>query len=76
MFSDEVRFQSLDKERVTTKEHFGGHSEPHSKAIAFDGWKKCLYEYAWFDTSPEYKVAQALDDAPNVIVWARLTALN
>jgi type III restriction enzyme len=72
VFSDEVRFQSLGKERKTTKEHFDGHSEPHSKSIAFDGWEKCLYEYAWFDTSPEYKAAQALDEAPNVIVWARL----
>ncbi|RZT83860.1 type III restriction enzyme [Pseudonocardia sediminis] len=72
VFSDEVRFQPLSKERVTTKEHLAGHSEPHSKSIAFDGWKKCLYEYAWFDTSPEYKAAQALDEAPNVVVWARL----
>lgn len=72
VFSNEVRFQPLCKERVTTKEHLDGHSEPHSKSIAFDGWKKCLYEYAWFDTSPEYKAAQALDDAPDVVVWARL----
>lgn len=72
VFSDEVRYQKLEKERQTTKEHIGGHSEPHSKSVAFGGWKKCLYEYAWFDTSPEYKAAQALDDAPNVIVWARL----
>lgn len=72
VFSDEVRFAPLEKERKTTKEHLGGHSEPHSKSIAFDGWKKCLYEYAWFDTSPEYKAAQALDEAPNVVVWARL----
>lgn len=72
VFSDEVRFQTLQKERKTTKEHLDGHSEPHSKSIAFGGWDKCLYEYAWFDTSPEYKAAQALDEAPNVIVWARL----
>lgn len=72
VFSDEVNFAPLAKERVSTREHLDGHSEPHSKAIAFDGWKKGLYKYAWFDTSPEYKAAQALDDAPNVIVWARL----
>lgn len=72
VFSDEVRFQKLEKERQTTKEHIDGHSEPHSKSIAFGGWKKGLYEYAWFDTSPEYKVAQALDDDAHVVVWARL----
>ncbi|MEO3776187.1 DEAD/DEAH box helicase family protein [Micromonospora sp. B11E3] len=72
VFSDEVRFQRLQKERQTTKEHLGGHSEPHSKSVAYNGWTKCLYEYAWFDTSPEYKAAQALDEAPSVIVWARL----
>lgn len=72
VFSDEVHFQRLQKERQTTKEHLGGHSEPHSKSVAYNGWNKCLYEYAWFDTSPEYKAAQALDGAPHVIVWARL----
>ncbi|WP_104483371.1 hypothetical protein V5P93_002358 [Actinokineospora auranticolor] len=72
VFSDEVKFQRLQKERQVAKEHLGGHSEPHSKSVAYNGWKKCLYEYAWFDTSPEYKAAQALDEAPNVIVWARL----
>ncbi|MFT7841133.1 DEAD/DEAH box helicase family protein [Saccharothrix sp. BKS2] len=72
VFSDEVKFLKLQKERQTTKEHLGGHSEPHSKSVAYNGWKKCLYEYAWFDTSPEYKTAQALDEAPDVIVWARL----
>lgn len=72
VFSDEVKFQRLQKERQTTKEHLRGHSEPHSKSIAYNGWKKGLYEYAWFDTSPEYKAAQALDEALNVIVWARL----
>ena len=72
VFSDEVKFQKLQKERPTTKEHFDGHSEPHSKSVAYDGWQKCLYEYAWFDTSPEYKTAQALEEAPNIVVWARL----
>ncbi|MEV6303898.1 DEAD/DEAH box helicase family protein [Actinoplanes sp. NPDC051861] len=72
VFSDEVKFHKLQKERQTTKEHLAGHSEPHSKAMAYGGWDKCLYEYAWFDTSPEYKAAQALDGAPTVIVWARL----
>ncbi|MEV0543383.1 DEAD/DEAH box helicase family protein [Nocardia salmonicida] len=72
VFSDEVRLQRLEKERQTTKEHVGGHSEPHSKSIAYGGWNKSLYEYAWFDSSPEYKAAQALDAASTVIVWARL----
>ncbi|MGO4615632.1 DEAD/DEAH box helicase family protein [Nocardia sp. 2YAB30] len=72
VFSDEVRLQRLEKERQTTKEHVDGHSEPHSKSVAYGGWKKSLYEYAWFDTSPEYKAAQALDGTPTVIVWARL----
>jgi type III restriction enzyme len=65
VFSDEVGFAPLGKERKATKEHLDGHSEPHSKSLAYDGWDKCLYEYAWFDTSPEYKVAQALDDVRN-----------
>lgn len=72
VFSDEVRFAPLSKVRKVSKEHLTDHSEPFSKSLAFDGWRKCLYEYAWFDTSPEYKAAQALDRSKDVVVWARL----
>jgi type III restriction enzyme len=72
VFSDEVHLFALDKPRVSTKERLAGHSEPFSRSLAFNGWSKGLYEYAWFDSSPEYKVAQVLDDAPDVVVWARL----
>ncbi|MBF5034033.1 DEAD/DEAH box helicase family protein [Micromonospora sp. ANENR4] len=72
VFSNEVRFAPLGKVRKASKEHLSDHTEPFSRSVAYDGWRSCLYEYAWFDTSPEYKVAQALDNAKQVIVWARL----
>ena len=50
----------------------GSHEGIFNRGVAFNDWKKNLYDYAWFDTSPEFKAAQAVDDDPNVVVWARL----
>jgi type III restriction enzyme len=72
VFADEVRLAPLQKARKVTKEHVPEHTEPFARGLAYGGWQKGLYEYAWFDTTPEYKVAQALDAATDVVVWARL----
>lgn len=73
-FEDEVSLVALDKTRKARKKRVAGHADGgFDKAIAFNGWVKNLYSHAWFDTRPEYKVANALDDPKNtVVVWARL----
>jgi type III restriction enzyme len=71
-FSDEVRIAPLEKVRTVRKLHNTDHTETFDKATAYNGWKSNLYGYSWFDTSTEYKAAQAIDEGPNVAVWARL----
>lgn len=72
VFSDAVRFAVLDKPREALRRHELEHTDTFQRALAYDGWIRNAYEYAWFDSSPEYKAAAAIDDDPNVIVWARL----
>lgn len=71
-FADEVRTAPLDKVRTVRKWHETDHAETFHRATAYDGWSKNLYEYAWFDSAPEYKAAQAIDASGTVVVWARL----
>jgi type III restriction enzyme len=43
-----------------------------SRGTGYEGWKKGLYEQAWFDSSPERDVANILDDTNEVVCWVRL----
>jgi type III restriction enzyme len=71
-FSEEVHIANLEKVRKAQRLHEHSHEGSFKRGVAFDDGKKNLYEYAWFDTSPEFKAAKAVDDDPNVVVWARL----
>lgn len=71
-FDDEVKLEPLSKPRKTAKFHQQERIETFDKNTAYDGWKKNLYEYAWFDSGPEYSTARAIDDSVDVVVWARL----
>lgn len=71
-FSEVVRVSSLDKVRKAKRRHEHSHEGVFARGVAYNGWQKSLYEFAWFDTSPEFKAARAVDGDPNVVVWARL----
>jgi type III restriction enzyme len=73
-FEDTVEMTVLDKPRISSRRQSDDHADgAFDRSVAFDGWTKSLYPYAWFDVTPEYKVAQALDrDDNTVLVWARL----
>ncbi|MFB7934738.1 DEAD/DEAH box helicase family protein [Streptomyces sp. NPDC056039] len=72
-YDDDVQLVALTKTRETRKRQVAGHADgSFDKAIAFNGWSKNLYSHAWFDTSPEFKAANAIDSGKNVVVWARL----
>lgn len=72
-YEDEVQIVALDKPRETRKAQVAGHADgSFDKALAFNGWSKNLYSHAWFDSVPEFKVANAIDAAKDVLVWARL----
>ncbi|MBN9619474.1 MAG: hypothetical protein J0H43_07045, partial [Actinobacteria bacterium] len=42
------------------------------KSNAYDSFAKSLYEADWFDSDPERKVANIVDDSPDVACWVRL----
>jgi type III restriction enzyme len=42
------------------------------KKVGYEGWTKCYYEQAWFDSAPERDTALILDDAQTVNYWVRL----
>jgi type III restriction enzyme len=72
-YEDEVELAPLTKVRETRKAQVVGHADgSFDKSTAFDGWEKNLYGHAWFDTTPEFKAANAIDASTSVVVWARL----
>ncbi|WP_162877248.1 DEAD/DEAH box helicase family protein [Mycobacterium persicum] len=71
-YSDEVKLEPLTKVRKSSRTHQKDLIETFQKGVAYDGWKRNLYEYAWFDSSPEYAAAKAIDEGEHVVVWARL----
>jgi type III restriction enzyme len=72
-YSDDVQMIPLGKTRETRKLPVGGHADgTFDKAIAFGGWSRNLYSHTWFDTSTEFKAANAIDDGIAVVAWARL----
>ena len=72
-YEDEVTLEPLAKVREARKERVTGHADgSFNRSTAFNGWKKNLYSHCWFDTLPEFKAANAIDDGRSVIVWARL----
>ena len=71
-FSEDVRLAILDKPRIAKRRHESDHGDTFERSLAYNGWQRGAYEYAWFDSSPEYKAAEAIDDDENVVVWARL----
>jgi type III restriction enzyme len=71
-YSDDVELKALNKARRCARPHQEDQVETFQKGIAYDGWRKGLYEYATFDSSTEYTAAKAIDKGDAVVVWARL----
>ncbi len=43
-----------------------------AKSVAYDGWKRSLFDIEWFDSRPERPVANMVDDDAEVTCWVRL----
>lgn len=72
-YEDKVELVPLEKVRAARKRQLDGHPDGgFDRNVAFNGWERNLYSHAWFDTKPEYRAANAIDEAKSVIVWARL----
>ena len=53
---------------TTSRDRFG----TFRRGVGYEGWKRSMFEQVWFDSSTERDLANVLDDAPSVEVWARL----
>jgi type III restriction enzyme len=63
-FSPRPRF----RRKKSSSDRYGA----FAKGTGFEGWKKGLFEQAWFDSKPERAMANILDDAEEIDVWIRL----
>ena len=55
-------------DKTVTSDRFG----PFLKSIAYEGWERSISPVAWFDSEPERRVANMVDDDPSVSCWIRL----
>lgn len=72
-YTDGVELVTLNKVRRGTRKQMPSHADgSFAKSVAFNGWARNLYSHAWFDSEPEFKAANAIDDGQDVVVWAKL----
>jgi type III restriction enzyme len=53
---------------ATSSDRFG----VFKKGVGYTGWQRSMYEQVWFDSATERELANLIDDADQVQVWARL----
>lgn len=75
-YGEVVDLAPLEKVRLgraeTSRDRFG----PFKKGVGYEGYSKSLYSQDWFDSSTERDVANILEDADDIEVWARLQIGN
>lgn len=55
-------------DKVVSSDRFG----PFLKSLAYEDWKRSIFPVVWFDSEPERRVANMVDDDPSVSSWVRL----
>jgi type III restriction enzyme len=71
-YSKVVTVEPFAPGRIGRAETSTDRAGPWKRGVAYTGYTKSLYEQEWFDSGLEKQVAIALDDADEVVVWARL----
>ena len=71
-FSEVIGEEPFAPQRMTrpgvSQDRFG----VFRKGQAYSGWRKSMYEQAWFDSSTERDMANILDGSPDIRFWVRL----
>jgi type III restriction enzyme len=68
-----VELRELNPIRVTDKAVTSDRLGPFARSVAYDGWKRSMYPVAWFDSEPERRVANMVDEDSGVSCWIRLS---
>jgi type III restriction enzyme len=71
-FEDVIELNEFTPARTTDKDTTVDRFGPFSRSLAYEGWDKSLFPVEWFDSEPERRVANMVDNAEDAQVWARL----
>jgi type III restriction enzyme len=67
-----VKLEEFNPTRATDKDVNTDRLGPFAKAEAYSGFKRSLFPVEWFDSEPERRVANMVDDDKSVACWVRL----
>jgi type III restriction enzyme len=71
-YQEVVELKEFNPTRSTDKTVTADRLGPFSKASAYEGWSRSMFPVAWFDSEPERRVANMVDDDAAVACWERL----
>jgi len=71
-YEEVVELKELNPTRATDKTITPDRLGPFLRSVAYEGWKRSIYSVAWFDSEPERRVANMVDDDSGVSCWVRL----
>jgi type III restriction enzyme len=71
-YDEVVSIEEFKPVRATDKESTTDRLGPFARAMAYEGWSKCLFPVEWFDSAPERAVANMIDNDDSVELWVRL----
>lgn len=71
-YEEVVELKDLNPARATDKSVTPDRLGPFLKSLAYEGWKRSVYPVDWFDSEPERRVANMVDDDESVSCWLRL----
>jgi type III restriction enzyme len=71
-YQEVVELKDFNPTRTTDKTVTSDRYGPFLKSLAYEDWKRSIFPVAWFDSEPERRVANMVDDDPSVSCWIRL----
>jgi type III restriction enzyme len=71
-YEEVVEQRRFEPVRVTDRDTTVDRLGPFSKSIAYEGWNRSMFPLVWFDSEPERRVANMLDDDASIATWIRL----
>jgi type III restriction enzyme len=71
-FDEVVELREFDPSRTTDRVPTSDRLGKFVRTAAYEGWKRSLFSVEWFDSEPERRVANMVDEAPLVRRWVRL----
>jgi type III restriction enzyme len=71
-YQEVVELKEFSPSRATEKTVTADRLGPFTRASAYEGWSRSIFPAAWFDSEPERRVANMVDDDASVACWVRL----